>query len=115
MLPVPATLLEIFWTLLGITFANAFSKVGNNGMGVDEYIKENGKFKGVSKYLVYSSLNFLHHWEIGGLLIIYPMPFIELKWIGLGLMIDDGAFELYKPLKKLREYKLSKPETIVSG
>ena len=108
MLPVPATLFEITWTLIGVQFGNTFSKVGNNG-GMDEYIKEHGKFKGFAKYIVENTLNFLHHWEIGLILIIYPMPYMEIKWFGLGLLIDDGLYEFYKPIKKLRERLSTKP------
>ena len=103
LLPIPKTLLEITWVLIGWQLGKSFGTIKDNGLGgngsVDDYIRESGKWKGWSKVIVERTLYFLHHWEIGLLLIIYKMPVAELKWLGLGLFLEDSSFHLYDFLK----------------
>jgi len=96
--PVPATLLEILWLCLGITFGRAFGKKLDLEIQETDWFKEKGK---LAQWLLRRLLDFTHHWEIGLLLMVYfgyadlggAIPWggyiPELYWFGYGLVIDD--------------------------
>ena len=89
-LPVPTTLLTITWTIIGFMFGRAFGK------RLDQTIKKTEWFKGLGlmgKKLVGASLDFLHHFWIGLLLMVYSNQLIytvEIYWFGYGLFLDDA-------------------------
>lgn len=109
LLPVPQTLLEITWVLIGWQLGKSFGTIKNNGGGgsVDNYIREHGKLKGWSKMVVERILYFVHHYFIGLLLIVYDIGIPETKWLGLGLALEDGSYHLTDFLKgKLSKVKI---------
>ncbi len=93
-LPVPSTLLQVTWLLVGFMFSRAFAK------NLDHAVQETDQFKAQGKFaqtLIKNLLNFLHHFWIGLLLIVYsaqiasPLHFSPdvIAFFGLGLFLDD--------------------------
>ncbi len=93
-LPVPSTLLQVTWLLVGFTFSRAFAK------NLDRSVQETTLFKAQGKFaqtLIKNLLNFLHHFWIGLLLIVYSAPIASplrfspdiITFFGLGLFLDD--------------------------
>jgi len=109
LLPTPHTLFELTWVLIGIQLGKSFGVINQSGMGVDEYVRANGKLKGWTKFIVDRVLHFTHHYFIGLLLIVYPIPYPEFKWFGLGLFLEDGGYHIYDFLKG--RIKIGKTET----
>ena len=115
-LPVPDSLFDFIWTGIGWQLGSSFGKINQEGMGVDEYIQTHGNFKGWSRFVLERVLHFIHHWEIGGLLIVYYLaPYVgapyhtsqELLWLGLGLFLEDAQHHGLKYVKgKLGKVKL---------
>jgi len=84
-LPIPQTFFELVWLGIGICFGRSFGKRLDYRTQRTEWYRKRGDF---SKWLVKSLLDFLHHWWIGALLMLYaPRP--ELFWFGYGLFLDD--------------------------
>lgn len=92
--PVPTCNLELFWLLLGLLFANSF------GSRLDYEIQQTNwfkKLKGLPKFMVEASLNFLHHWWAGAGLWLYSEWFSNLSGVpeyiimffGVGVFLDD--------------------------
>ncbi len=93
-LPVPSTLLQVTWLLVGFMFSRAFAK------NLDHSVQDTAMFKAQGKFvqtLIKNLLNFLHHFWIGLLLIVYaaqialPLRFSPdvIAFFGLGLFLDD--------------------------
>jgi hypothetical protein len=83
-LPLPQTLLEVTWFLIGF-FA------GRAGAQCDHKVKETEWYNGLcpmQKYLVDALLDFTHHFWIGLLLMVYAVN-PEMYWFGMGLFVDD--------------------------
>lgn len=99
LLPVPQTLFELTWVLIGMQLGKSMGTINQSGMGVDEYITAHGKLRGWGKFVVDRVLHFVHHYWLGLLLIIYDLPLLELQWLGLGLFLEDGSYHLYDFLK----------------
>ncbi len=111
-LPIPSTLLQISWLLIGFTFARAFGK------NLDQIVKSSGFFKkqnSVAQWLLSALLDFLHHFWVGLLLMSYagqvaaliPVESDVLYFYGLGMFLDDlpdvpRRFQKY--FKGLTEY-----------
>ena len=85
-LPAPETLLQTTWVIIGFMFGRAFGKQ------LDQTIQETDWYKSLGliwQKIVSSSLDFLHHFEIGLLLMVYFSHIPELYFFGMGLFIDD--------------------------
>jgi hypothetical protein len=116
-LPIPSTLLQITWLLIGFTFGRAFGK------NLDQSFKASDFYKNQNltvQWLISGLLDFLHHFWVGLLLMVYagqvtallPIEADALTFFGLGLFIDDlpdvpRRFQKY--FKGLTEYL--QPET----
>lgn len=89
-LPVPVTLLQITWAIIGFMFGRAFGKQLDHTIQETEWFK---KQKLMAQWTVRAILDFMHHFWIGLLLMVYaslsPYP-SELYWFGYGLFIDDA-------------------------
>jgi len=88
-IPLPETLLQITWCLIGF-FA------GRAGAKSDDTVKESKWFKDLCPWqqsTVSALLDFTHHFWIGLLLMTYSTGLIiecpEMYWFGTGLFIDD--------------------------
>ena len=111
LLPLPQTLFEVTWTIIGIQFGYVFGKLNGNGGGVDQDIEKGcSRFSWFWQRCLKRALNFLHHYWIGLLLIVYNIGVPELKWLGLGLFLEDGGYELKDILTKLNPLQLKKNE-----
>lgn len=85
-LPVPKDLFQGVWFGIGLTFGRCVGK------GLDHTIQQSDWFKSlgvVGKWFVKFMLDFLHHWWIGALLMIYFPQYPEVYWFGMGLVVDD--------------------------
>lgn len=84
-LPIPQTFLQAVWMGVGLTFGRAFGK------DLDYNVQQSDWFKN-RNYLIQLFLkrlmDFLHHWYMGALLMIYFSE-LEVYWFGFGLLIDD--------------------------
>ena len=98
-IPWPDTLFQVTWALIGFTFARAFGKQ------LDQDIQSSHWFKSLqgSQSLIWGIvppellgnlilrlLDFLHHFWMGLLLMIYYPASSELYWVGWGLVLDDA-------------------------
>jgi len=101
LLPVPKTLFDFTFAVIGWQLGNAFSKHDN--IGLDDAIMKHGKFKGIWKFIISRLLHFFHHYWIGLLLMVFCLPANwpdpnwwqgALYWIGYGLFIEDGQYHL---------------------
>lgn len=84
-LPIPQTLFAATWFLIGFTFARAFGKQ------LDQMVQQTDWFLTLDaprQWLVKASLDFLHHFWMGLLLMIYA-PSESYYWFGYGVFIDD--------------------------
>jgi len=116
-LPVPTTLFEWTFTIIGWQLGDAFSKHDN--IGLDEALiakTKIGKLKGFTKFLVKRLLHFIHHYWIGLLLMVFCLPNNwpdpnwwqgALYWFGYGLFIEDGQYHLRDFLSRF-EFKISR-------
>ena len=113
LLPVPKTLFEWTFAVIGWQLGNAFSK--QDSVGLDEALMAStffGKCKGFAKFLVKRLLHFLHHYWIGLLLMVFCLPVNwpnplwwqgALYWLGYGMFVEDSGFHLREFVsKKLR-------------
>ena len=83
-LQIPKTLLEITWFLIGFFAGRAGAKTDNIVKRSEWY----SKLSKTKKKIVGMFLEFLHHFWIGLLLMVYATcP--EMYWFGYGLFIDD--------------------------
>ncbi len=93
-LPIPSTLLQITWLLIGFTFARAFGK------SIDQKVKASNfysKQNWLVQWLVSGLLDWLHHFWVGLLLMSYsgqvaaviPVESDVLYFYGLGMFLDD--------------------------
>lgn len=85
-LPVPTTLFELTFTIIGFLLGYAWSE------NLDESILDSDWFKKqhyAVQWFIKGILKFVHHFWIGMLLMIYFPRDSELFWIGLGLFIED--------------------------
>ena len=101
LLPVPKTLFDFTFAVIGWQLGDAFSKHDN--IGLDDAIMKHGKFKGIWKFIISRLLHFFHHYWIGLLLMVFCLPANwpdpnwwqgALYWIGYGLFIEDGQYHL---------------------
>lgn len=84
-IPTPATLLAITWSIIGFMLARAFKNI-------DHTIQETTGYKDldpITQKFVAMLLDFLHHFWIGLLLMVYYPNTPEIYWFGYGLFIDD--------------------------
>ena len=115
-LPMPKTFFEVVWAGIGWSLASAFANI--NGKGLDETIQDDLSSK-LDKWLkdfFGCCLHFIHHWWIGGLIMIYfgvipiaqslllPISIptyqsAEVFWFGLGLFLEDGAYHVKQSAK----------------
>ena len=82
-------------------------------MGVDEEIENESKSK-LSVFwqsIILRILNFTHHWYIGLLMIVYPLPYPELKWLGYGLFIEDSSWHIGNKIKSLNPFQMKEKVT----
>jgi len=104
LLPVPKTLFDFTFAVIGWQLGNAFSKQDN--IGFDEVLEAEtklGKAKGILGFIGRRVLHFVHHYWIGLLLMVFCLPVNwpdpnwwqgALYWIGYGLFIEDGQYHL---------------------
>ncbi len=67
-LPVPSTLLQVTWLIIGFMFGRAFAK------NLDQTVQATDAFKRQNRFvqtLIKNALDFLHHFWMGLLLIVY--------------------------------------------
>ena len=112
-IPTPSSFIQIVFAGIGIAFGRAYKKC-------DYVAQQTGWFKNLSptgQWFVKATLDALHHWWMGALLMvwskffIFPFPSPELPlitaneifWFGWGLFIDDLP-DLAPRLKKLLKY-----------
>ena len=112
LLPVPKTLFEFTFAVIGWQLGNAFSKHDN--IGFDEALMAEGfwsKVGGFAKFLVKRTLHFLHHYWMGLLLMVFCVPVNwpnplwwqgALYWLGYGLFIEDAQFHVREKLRNSR-------------
>ena len=84
-LPIPLTFEQWVWLGIGITFARAFGK------RLDHDIQNTIWFidlPGWAQWVLKRLLDFLHHWWMGALLMLYG-PGLICYWFGYGLFLDD--------------------------
>jgi len=107
-LPVPQNIFQLLWAAIGWQAGAAFGK------SLDEDIlRRVRKHKWLRKFYPFIArvLHFIHHWWIGGLIVIYfgavqyypNMPHFycpELFWFGIGLAIQDLQYHLRESLTK---------------
>jgi len=77
---------QIVWLGIGLTFGRCFGKK------LDHEIKQSGWFMGLEGWqqsLLGRLLDFLHHWWIGGLLMVFFGDVEVVYWFGYGLLLDD--------------------------
>jgi hypothetical protein len=94
-IPIPATLLQTTWFLIGIMFGRAFK-------GIDEQTQKSTWFTArspLTKFVLKRALDFLHHFWIGLLLVVYATQ-PELIWFGWGMVIDDTP-DIPRRIKKV--------------
>jgi len=85
-LPFPVSFVQIVWLGIGLTFGRAFGKQ------LDQNIQNSDWFKGLNlvwQNLLKRALDFLHHWWIGALLMVYFGDVEAVFWFGYGLLLDD--------------------------
>ncbi len=83
-LPVPATLLQATWFIIGVMAGRAFK-------GADQAVQKTAKFQAsnpITRLAIKNTLNFLHHFWIGLLMVCYS-PCEPITWLGWGLFVDD--------------------------
>ncbi len=93
-LPVPNTLLQVTWLIIGFMFGRAFAKNLDQSVQATDAFKRQNKF---TQTLIKNALNFLHHFWMGLLLIVYGVQlgsFLQLDadvvaFFGLGLFLAD--------------------------
>jgi hypothetical protein len=93
-LPLPDTLLQITWLLISFTFGRAFAKSLDQSLQQTDAFKKQNKFMQV---LAKNGMNFLHHFWMGLVLMVYAADLAAILGIsghvvlffGLGLFIDD--------------------------
>jgi len=101
LLPIPKTLFDFTWALIGWEFGKAFSQFD------EELIS-----KTPQKYrrILYRILHFIHHYWIGLLMVVYAQAFLTdptavtgwnglyraILWFGYGLVMEDGHHHLFK-------------------
>ncbi len=93
-IPVPSTLLQITWLLIGFTFARAFGKNLDQSVKASVFFHNQGC---VVQWVLAGLLNWLHHFWVGLLLMVYagpaaavfPVNSEALYFFGLGMFIDD--------------------------
>jgi hypothetical protein len=67
-------------------FGRAFGKKLDYRIQQGEWFKRQGV---VVQWIVQRTLDFLHHFWMGGFLMIYFPNIPEIYWFGYGLFIDD--------------------------
>ena len=85
-LPFPVSFAQIIWLGVGLTFGRAFGKQ------LDRQIQGSAWFLGLAplwQNILRRLLDFLHHWWIGALLMLYFCEFEAVYWFGYGLLLDD--------------------------
>lgn len=83
-LPFPTTLEHVIWMGIGLAFGRGFGKQ------LDQEIQATDWFKAQHPMLqmfLKRILDTLHHWWMGGLLMVYWTG--PIYWFGFGLLIDD--------------------------
>ena len=98
-LPIPATFLQWTWLGIGLTFGRAFGKQ------LDQNIQNSAWFKELEPWQQWFAkclLDFLHHWYIGALIMLYVAR-VEFFWFGYGLLLDDLP-DIPRRLRKLLKY-----------
>lgn len=84
-LPTPDNLLAVVYTGIGLAFGRGFGKQLDQDIQNSEWYKKQNP---ITCNIVKRLLDTLHHWWIGGLLMIY-YPDTALYWFGYGLFLDD--------------------------
>lgn len=86
-LPVPTTMLQVTWAIIGFMFGRAFGKQLDHDIKQSEWFK---KLDPVWRNIVGRALDFLHHFEVGLVMMVYGHHIPEIYWFGYGLVVDDG-------------------------
>jgi hypothetical protein len=83
--PVPDTFEAAVWLGIGLLFARAFGKRLDQDIQASPWFKQ---LRPWEKWILKHSLDFLHHWWIGALIMLYiPIPIAY--WFGAGIFLDD--------------------------
>ena len=108
LLPIPVTLFEITWAVIGFQAARAFSKrLDEDILKQLEELKEKHPNLYRLRWLIERTLHFLHHYWLGMLAMAYFPRSHPLFWIGYGMFIEDGGFHLREFLKTVKRVKPS--------
>jgi hypothetical protein len=104
LLPIPTSLFEFTWALIGWLLADSFSKRLDEDIlnQIDELKKTHPKIAAF-RWVIENILHFLHHTWIGLLLMLYLPRASELFWLGYGLFIQDAQFHLRSKYRKLKQ------------
>lgn len=94
-IPTPQTLEQATWFVIGFLFARAFGKKLDYELQDTEWFK---KQHGLVQWIIKRSLDFLHHFWIGLLIVLYAEQLVgfigladpaPLIWFAYGLILDD--------------------------
>jgi len=95
-LPIPVTFEQWVWLGIGLTFGRAFGKRVDQEIQATEWFKTLNPFY---RWWVKRLLDFLHHWWMGTLIMLYwqgplTLPTGEVinfsaYWFGYGVFLDD--------------------------
>jgi hypothetical protein len=106
LLPIPVTLFEICWSVIGFQLARAFGKrLDEDILKQLEELKEKHPRLYKARWFIERLLHFIHHWWIGLLLILYTPRTCPLFWIGYGFAIEDGGYHLREFSKTVKRVK----------
>ena len=84
-LPTPTNFLEITWLGIGLTFGRSFGNIDHQIQQSQWFLD----FDTQAQYIIKFLLNFLHHWWIGALLMIYFPENPAVYYFAFGVLIDD--------------------------
>jgi hypothetical protein len=107
-LPIPVSLFEICWAVIGFQAARAFSKrLDEDILEELEKMKEKHPNLYRLRWFVERTLHFIHHFEIGLLLMVYFPRTSPLFWLGYGFFVEDGGYHAKEFLKTVKRVKPS--------
>lgn len=85
-IPTPETLLALVFAGIGIAFGRGFGKRLDQDIQNSEWFKHRSP---ITRNFLKRMLDVLHHWWMGGLLMVYYPDTPEFYWFGWGLFVDD--------------------------
>ena len=119
-IPIPASFVAVLFTALGFQFGRAFGKKLDQSIQASKWFKNLKKSKAaedqILAWLVPRLLDFLHHWWIGALIMIFAPARLGAYWgdlaywFGFGLFVDD-----FQDIPRRFRGYFTIPEELVEG